>query len=406
MAKKDSIKAKKKKASKNQNFMSYLIIGIMLLSGLYALERGGDSTPVEAAPDIDAYTVAQLFNSSIISTVKNIKPELVAKIDKSIDYSTIRAIENTSAPGLTQVMFEVGNPQLVYTDVLSGTYMLFRFTFDALDENKTGKIKEALDSSIGKGNYNLLLACTGSLPLNVSGPKTDEVYLPCEMGTKIGDNFRIFLLGKTKDSYFAGTIGFASKKVAFGPVVEAEVLNISGILLEGVIASDFSQEAAKNVLTDQIEINPPQIIINASVDNRTLSEIRVLSGVSAEVSGGKTTIKYNSSHANIIQILSRDNLSYDQTAGSIAALLPLSADTGNVTATLTSAGITNITYKKTGIVAVPSEVIINGRTTTIPESNNFKAILKMKTKIADKINLTLSAMQINTQVYVIGGQEM
>jgi hypothetical protein len=405
MAKKDSIKAKKKKASQNQNMMSYLIIGIMLLSGLYALERGGDSAPVESAPDIDAYTVTQLFNSSLISTVKNIAPELVAKIDKAIDYSAIRAVENTSAPGLTQVIFEIGNPQLVYTETLSGTYMLFRFTFDSLDDNKTGKIKEALDSSIGKGNYKLLLACTGSLPLNVSGPKTDEVYLPCEMGTKKGDNFRIFLLGKTKDSYFAGTIGFASKKVAVGPVVEAEVLNLSGILVEGVIQSDFASEAAK-ALSDQIELNSPQLIINASADNRTLSEIRELSGVSAESAGGKTTITFNSSYANIIQILSRENLSYDLMPGSIAALLPLSADTENVTATLFAAGASNMTYRKTGTVAVPSEVIINGRTTTIPENKNFKAILKMKTKIADKVNITLSAMQINTQVYVIGGQEM
>jgi hypothetical protein len=406
MAKKEGKQAKKKKKSQNNNMMAYLIIGVMLLSGLYALQRGDDTPPAEADPEIDSYTVAQLFNSSMISTVKRIKPELIAKIDKAVDYSTITDVKNTSAAGLAQVTFEVGNPQLVYTKTLSGTYMLFRFTFDSVDDNKTAAIKEKLDSSFGKGGYRLLAACVGSLPLNVSGPNTDEVYLPCEIGTKVGDSFRIFLLGKTKDSYFVDSIGFASKKVSVGPVVEAKVLNITSILLEGIIPSDYSTEKIAEVLTNQTEINPPQITINSSIDNETKSALEALTGVSVASSGARTTITYNSSHADIVRILSDANISYDEAAGSIAALLPLSADTRNVTNALEAAGAANLTYQKTGTVSVPSEVIINGRATTIPSSDNFNAILKTETEVGDLINLTLSAMQINTQVYVIGGTEL
>lgn len=410
MATKERKQKNKKTQEKNQQIIIYVVTASMLLSGIYFLsERPNTNQVYVDMPDIDAYKVQQLFNLSMIVSVKEIQPELIAKVDDILDPNTIKQVKNTSISGLKSIVFEVGNP-IFYegysTRYVGGAYMLFKFRFSSIDENETYAVQKTLDQFLGKGNYRLMLGCVGKLPINVSGPWTDEIYLPCDLKTKAGDYFRVIPLAKQKEGYFVGTIGFITKKVAVGPTLEAEVVNVSELLVRGVLGSDYRPNIYELAAEeDRISVIPPTIVFNTTLSNKSLGEISRLDGVKVSHSGNDTKISFNNSHAEIIRLLERDNVSYSLVSGSYAVVLPLDAEIDSVEALLNAGGVTNITYMKVGVVSLPPEVIIDGKVASIPESSRFNALLRMKTQPKDKINVSLTTIRFGEDIYVIDARE-
>ncbi|HDH41385.1 MAG TPA: hypothetical protein ENG12_03150 [Candidatus Altiarchaeales archaeon] len=395
-----------KEGKDSSRFMIYLMIAAMLFSGFYMLRWWGPEEESRSLPSMETYDVRQMGNASILISVRDIETEIVAEINTPISFETIRDIQNTSLDGLKRITLEVGNPVFYESAIEGRTYLLFRFTFDELDDNRTNSVRNILNSKLGTNNYELLRGCMGSLPINISGPGTDRVYFPCGFDTEKDDYFRIFLLKKTKDGLFEGTIGFVEKKIEVGPVIDADVVNITNILAQGVIESDFYPDRLYRINTSDMEILPPRVLINKTVKDEVLEKIDSLPGVDVRAEDNKTIISFNSSHENISRILEIENISYNLETGYLALTLPENASLSFINYTLNEARISNITFEKTGSVSLPEEVIIDGKLVTIPNNDRFNALLKIDTEIGDRVNISLSTLRYGDQIFIMGAGEI
>ncbi len=406
-------KARKPTAKKGvdySRFMIYVTIAAMLFSALYMIEwtppKGGKKGDL---PSMDAYNVKEMLgggNSSIKITVREITGELVAKIKNPLSFETIRNIQNTSIEGLQGITLEVGNP--IFDDSIVGakTYMLFRFKFDEIKDNRTESIENILDTELGDNRYDLLRGCIGNLPTNISGPGSDLVYFPCEFNTKIGDYFRIFLLKKTRDDVFEGTIGFVEKKIAVGPIVQGEVVNITSIIAQGIIISDLNKDMLNRINPINIQITPPAITANETLGDNISGGIKSLQGVEILAGDNKTFIYFNSSHRNITEILDRENINYTLEPGNLAFTVPENTNISLIDYTLNEGGIKNITLEKAGVLSLPGEIVIDDTLATIQNNNRFDAILKIDTGIGERINVSLNTIKYGNQIFIIGAEEI
>ncbi len=404
--KKTRFKAKKKKEnSKVSMIMLYVMVAAMLFSGLYVLKGDTPAQVDDNIPPMDLYLIRQIGNSSIITSVKEIKPEIVVKINTPISFDLIYAVQAISFEGLTNTSFEVGNP-VTYETWVDGTYMFFRFTFKELDENRTTSLKHELNSVLGGQKYELMRACAGVIPSNALGGGIDEIYLPCGFDTKTGDYLKIFLLEKTKDGSFEGTIGFTTKKLVVGPIIEAEILNLTGILSEGIIESDLYFEKLSEINTTELKITLPKIIINQTLDNETIQRINSLEGVVASMPDNKTIISFNASSEDIKEIIGKMELNYSLEPGRLVFTTDEDADIQTINNALTEAGIENISFAKIGSVSTASEVLINNIIAQVPDNNNFNAVLSIGAVLGEKINISLNTIQLGDRIYVIGAEEI
>ncbi len=404
--KKKKLRVKKKKNF--SRFMIYLMMAVMLLSGFYFIGRSPPKREEGSLPSMETYDVRQIPEESNVTVkviTKEIMTELVAKINFPINFETIRNIQNTSLDGLEKTTLEVGNPKFYESAIEGKAYLLFRFTFDEIDDNRTTSVKNILDAELGTNNYNLLGGCIGNLPINISGPGTDRVYFPCEFDTEVDDYFMIFLLKKTRDGLFEGMIGFVRNKIKVGPVIDADVVNITNILAQGFIESDFYPDRLSKINTSDIEIVPPKILINKTVGNETLEEINSLPAVDTLIEDNKTLISFNSSYEDISEILKMENISYNLEEGYLTFTVPESTNVSSMNYTLNESGISNITLKKAGFVSLPDKVIIDDKLVTIPNNERFNAMLNVETEIGDRINVSLSTLRYGEQVFIMGAEE-
>ncbi|MBN2013981.1 MAG: hypothetical protein JW778_02265 [Candidatus Altiarchaeota archaeon] len=405
--------SKQKEGKKGSNILIYVIIGVMLLSALSILflsdrtSSGGESS----FPEVDAYTVEEIFNSTILTSIREVRPELISRITAAVEFDTIEAIQNTSLPGLKEIIIEVGNPQIVenpYTGerFLSGTYLLCRFIFDEVDENQTLTLKKIMDSNVGRGNHDFMRACIGTLPVNISGPGTDTAYIPCSFDTRVGEYFLAFPLMKTKEGFFSGVLGFVSERVPSGQVVNAEAINITGILAQAVIESDFHPEMLSGLQATEVEVMPPRFMVNKTIDNETLERVNRLEGVSASHSDNRTIIYANKSHSGVKEILAAVGVNYSLNPGGIMFTASKESDLMEIGETLKNAGMTNASFSKTGYVILPSKVVISNQVVMVPNNENFSALLKADTEVGDKVNISLNVLQFGEQIYVLGGEQV
>jgi len=402
--KKKKFRVKEKKDS--SKFMIYLMMAAMLFSGFYMIGQNPPKREDRFLPSMETYDVIQVGNTSIVISVKDITTDLIAKLNTPLYFETIRDIQNTSLDGLEKITLEVGNPVFYESAIEGKTYLLFIFTFDELDDNRTDSLKNILNSKLGTNNYELLGGCIGSLPINISGPGTDKVYFPCGFDTEINDYFRIFLLKKTKDGLFEGMTSFVEKKIRVGPIIDANVVNVTDILAQGVIESDFYPDRLYKINIRDIELLSPRVLINKTLEDEILEGITSLQDVDVRTEDNKTIISFNSSHENITKILEMENISYNLETGYLAFTVPENANVSFINYTLKESGISNITLKKVGFVSLPREVIIDGKLGTIPNNDRFNALLKIDTEIGDRINVSLSTLGYGDQIFIMGAEEV
>jgi hypothetical protein len=412
MAKKKKTKTRVKKENKFSRFMIYLMIAAMLFSGLYLVGRSPTVVDESPLPSMEAYDVKQIGNASIVTRVIDMKTDILAKLNTPLDFEIVRGVENTTLEGLGGITLEVGNPLFYtspigeYSAVGGRTYLFFRFTFDRVDDNRTDSIRKMLNSELGTNNYDLFRGCIGRLPVNISGPGSDRVYLLCEPDTELGDYLRIFLLEKRREGLFEGTIGFIEKKIDVGPIVQAEVVNITDILVQGVIESDFHPDRLYEINPVDMEFNPPKIHVNKTLENETLEEINSLPGVDALAEDNKTSISFNASHGNVTEILDRGDISYSLENGYLAFTVPENSDVSFIKNALNESGVSDINLRKVGFLSLPKEVIIEDRLVAIPNNDIFNALLEIDTEINDDINVSLNTLRYGDQVFVMGAEEI
>lgn len=413
MAKKKNkkIEIKSKKQRRREQYILFMILLVaftMLFSTFYFFTSPTERIPGRGEggerPYFQSYDARHIGNMSILVKTEEIKPDLIAISHKSCtNFQTIDWVYNISISGLKDVVCEVANPKTSSYYDICGDFLFFKFIFENIDENTTEKLKNELDNRLDE--YTLKRAYIGILPLNLSGPgtDTDKVYVPGDLETKKGDYAKIFLFQKSSDK---SLIGLEKNTIPVGPVVSAKVINITDIIVQGAIVSDFYPNSIQddiNVITTSIY--SPKILINNTIDNKTIEDISKLTGVNLEIKGNRTEILFNSSLKDIMEILDREKLEYSIEKGFVLLKIPLNSSFEQVKKVLEENSIADIEFNKNGLVKVPNEIMINDNLVTIRDYDKFAVLLNIKTNVSDMINITISTIQIGDQVFVIGGFE-
>jgi len=83
----------------------------------------------------------------------------------------------------------------------------------------------------------------------------------------------------------------------------------------------------------------------------------------------------------------------------------LNSSTGEIEALLTENGVENVTFKKTGLVSMPKEVIVNERLVPINNYLGFGSSFYMDTEVGDEINISLNTITFGEQIIPFGAAE-
>ncbi|HDI72572.1 MAG TPA: hypothetical protein ENF58_00365 [Candidatus Altiarchaeales archaeon] len=410
--KKKRVERKSKEQKRRERYLLFMVLLVaftMLFSGFYFFSSPGERVPTrptreEEEPYFQSYDINPVgSNISILVTADEIKPELIAIVRSScVNFQNIGWVYNISMPGLKDVICEVAGPMRGrYHDLCGRNLLFFKFTFENINENVTEKLRSELDNRLDE--YSLKRAYIGILPVNLSGPGTDRVYIPGHLDVRKGDYARVLLFQKSIDG---SLFGLERKRIPIGPVVSADVVNLTDIMVQGTIASDFYPNTIeRDINVTSIRLQPPKILINETITNETIEEISKLNGVDTEIKDNKTEISFNSSLKDIMEILNREKLEYSLEEGSVLLRIPLNSSVELVTEILKENGIGELKFKKSGSVEIPDEVMINGKPVMIKDYDRFAAILDMETNVGDRINITISTLQFGDQIFVIGGAQ-
>ncbi len=402
--------AKKTKAEKKREqfmyVMAFIVIGTMLFSGLYYYGNsgnGGQTTqPTQEVPYFDSFQANPIpLNSSLIVTVGVVRPEVIAMAKAScINFQQVQWIYNLTDSGLKGVVLTAVNPQKSQYYDLCGSFIYFKFTYDNPPADLSGldaKLRNTL------GDYVLRRTYTGLLPMNLSGPGTDKVYVIGSPDIKTGDKSIILLFQKATDN---SPFALEAKKLVQGPVIEGTVQSIDALLVHGSIVSDFDLRNISTIANmSDASVSPPKVVVNSSLNGSLLDELKSIPAVSVEAQENSTALSYNKSFADIRQILDAANLTYSLVNGSVSLKLPANYSIPKAKQVLAAAGISGAEFRKDGFLKVPSDVLIDGTVATVDGSDKFNAALNTSTNVGDTVNITLTALQFGDQVYIVGGQQ-
>ncbi len=412
MAKKGDrdLKAQKKtKQGKKQTYnfiIGMVVIVTMVVSGLYYL--GSQDNVVSQAPPEDnvsfnAYNINQLaLNESV--TVKYYQPlmELVAlPKEQCISSQAIGWVYNTSVPGMRSVLLDAVDYGRDSAGDICGNFLFFKFEFDAINDTTIAELNTQLANRLG--DYTLKRSYIGLLPVNLSGPGTDKVYVIGSTDTTVGDSAEILLFQKTTDgSLFA----LERNRIVEGPRVAATVLALTDTLVSGSVPGDYApDQIEKRINVTSSRLTPAKFSVNGTLDNKTINALSALKGVSVDNIGNNTDISFNASMSSVKSILDGNNLSYSLEEGSVMLQLPLNTSLLAIQQAAGAGGITGLKINKAGNVKVPGTVSINGTIATVENSDNFSAALNTDTMVGDRINITLSVLQFGDQVFIVGGSQ-
>ena len=303
-----------------------------------------------------------------------------------MDAQTISDMLNKSIDGVVSISYEEG---------ISDSIPIYQiFIFKTIKSQSISIVTKNIKEAIGREfAYTLLKGCTGELPINVSG--MSEVYVISNLDTESGDYLRVNLFKRTNNQTQTDLIGIEQKKIPKGPVVSANVINLTAIVVYGYIENNFDLDAIKNSIEDMSDIHfiQPRITAEAdSISEEILTELNNLTGVDAYISDNKTRISFNQSLDEIFDVLESENITHSFESGELAFHVPAGANITEIKNTLTENSINNIELIKEGFVSVPNEVVLNDRVIQMPDNDHFGAILDIDTEIGDAIEIDLMTM--------------
>ena len=400
---------KSSKEGKNNVFifvMAMVVIVSMLGSALYYFssrdEQAAQTSPEENLP-FNSYGINQIpVNSSITVTADQAMLELVA-IPKAQCISTqaIGWVYNTTVPGMSSDKLDAVNPGKDSAGDLCGNFLFFKFTFSAIDDSTVANLNSQLLNRLG--DYTLKRSYVGVLPVNLSGPGTNRIYVIGSTDITKGDVAEVLLFQKTTD----GTVfALERNRIVQGPNVSATVSELTDIMVRGTVAGNYALEnMQRKINITNSRLTPAMFVVNGTLDNKTLTELSSFTGISVEKTENQTTISYNASMEKAEGILKEKNMTYSRGDGSVILQIPLNTSVSVIQQAVKAGGITNPEIKKVGLLKVPELVRIGNQTVTVENSDKFNAVLNIDTNAGDRINLTLSTMQFGDQVFVLGGTQ-
>jgi len=385
----------------------YVVAITMLFSAFHyftSTPRPSTQIPEMEEPYIDKFSAVQIGDSPILLRVNSRTDNLIALIKSSISYETIKRIYNISLPSLNSVVFRVGNPRInppyVYE---TSTFMFFQFDLDSINEDITNKLIDKLESEFGKEGFTLYGECVANLTEDMDILEMDNVHVLCRPDTKDGSYIRAIVFKINRHGIISDVIGFESERIPEGPVVSADVLNITDFLIDGSFISmnfDFIERLSERA---NISIDYPRFVINSTIENTTFAKLEKLRGVSVEIKENVTMIKYNNSFDEIQSVLTDHE--YLILPGKISIMTSVD-NVDEALGALNDSGIVNVSLKKVGYVRVPRSVIIDHRIVKINSSDNLRAILSPTTEVNDKINVTLTAIRNGDKTIVLGATQI
>ena len=413
MAKKTNSNQKpQKKNSKQRNLkififiMAMVVIVSMLGSSLYYFgsqdQQAVQTTPEENLP-FNSYGINQIpVNSSITVTADQAMLELVA-IPKAQCISTqaIGWVYNTTVPGMSSVMLDAVNPGKDSAGDLCGNFLFFKFTFSAINDSTIANLNAQLLNRLG--DYTLKRSYVGILPVNLSGPGTDRIYVIGSTDVSKGDIAEVLLFQKTTDgSVFA----LERNRIVQGPTVSATVSELTDIMVRGTVAGNYDLEnMQRKINITNSRLTPAMFVVNGTIDNKTLTQLSSFTGVTVEKTENQTTISYNASMEKAESLLKENNITYSRGDGNVILQIRLNTSLSDIQQAVKAGGVTNPEIKKVGLLKVPELVRIGNQTVTVENSDKFNAVVNIGTNVGDKINVTLSTMQFGDQVFVLGGTQ-
>jgi len=408
MAKKTKKEVQTERKQKFMVFMMFLVAATMLFSGVYYINIGGRGTPGEEEDVtaklalIEQYTLEPLGNASVLVEVTNISSDLIAIPNTQCLYlDNIIEIRNSSIDGVGSISCEVAN---LVSDprysIICGSYIMFKFRIEGNYSDVTGGIRNKLEGALNE--YSLRKGYLGKLPANILG--SGEIYVVGGEKTEKGDYVRIFIFSKELIAGGTGLLGLEERNIPKGPRFPATVVNLTGISVSGIIPGEFNPRAiVEGLELNETEFNSkmPEFRVNGTLPKESLDLI----DADVQEMENKTTIRFNSSREEIEEILKEENLSYSLEPGAVFFPVPLNSSTGEIEALLTENGVENVTFKKTGLVSMPKEVIVNERLVPINNYLGFGSSFYMDTEVGDEINISLNTITFGEQIIPFGAAE-
>lgn len=392
---------------RRRNFIiSMIVVVTMLVSGLYYLASTDFSlrqnTEYSAKkPEYNGYSVniVDAGNRRIIAKVESILPEYVAMpTTRCLSYQVIEWVQNISINGVGKPVLEAANPVESGENICGEMFIFFRFPVYSTSNETEKALRQQLENRLGsyflKKVYSGTINTTGLEPLklNIVGSTTVDAGDSVEVLVFMTQDNRVFALEK--------------KRVYFGPTVPATVLSENALIAEAVVGGDFNlSRVEENITVLSKRIHPPVITINTSLDSETTEKIRNLSGVAVTNTTNTTEIEFNSSLAEIKSILELRNTTYDIVKGRAGFQIPLNFTVEAIKSTLADAGFSDIEVRKSASIELPDEVFFGEDAVAIQNNKNFSALIELKSKTGDRINVTLSAIRFADQYFIAGAQE-
>ncbi|HIE34086.1 MAG TPA: hypothetical protein EYP86_02980 [Candidatus Altiarchaeales archaeon] len=400
---------KRRKAKKPGNIGKYLILIIivtMLLSVFYytTMTRFPEELPAtnNQRPAIDGFKIVNVLKSVRISVTSRTGDLVVLVENNALGYDTINRIKNSSISGVKDIIFSIGNPS-TGEDYFTGSLIYIRFITDSINDNITRDIRGILDSNLGK-NYVLYRGHNGKLPSAIGG--IENTYILGKSDTQVGDVLRAITFEIDRGGISHEFISIEQKKIPSGPIVGAEISNITAIHVTGSFISASLEGIAEKINLTDFNIIKAIILVNSIIGNQATERLNSLQDTGIDFSENRTLIYYIKSLSEIESILNEEGLNYSLIAGSIEFKVSPNSSIENISKILNDVGVRNVTMYKEGTVIVPDEVIIDNQLIQVNNYKNLKAILKLESIAGQTIDVELNISSLGSIVLVLNAKEV
>jgi hypothetical protein len=306
-------------SKKFRNFMIMFIGVIMVLSALEVFLNRAQN--VESPEDESLkwntvkYESVQLGQSSALTQIVAATDQYKLRPNQPnrLDSQDVSGVFESNISGVSSIVLESGPDD-----------MMFNIRTDG--RNVSDEVKKRIRLP---GGYLLFRVYMGSTPyggINVAGEDL-----------KVGDYVRVLLMQRTSGAK-SDVIGFAQKKVAVGPLVNATVSALEAYAIEGV-----------------------------SYGNVTAAELS------------------SALNATGVNVTADDSLG----AGARAVYLkvPMPSDIVHVRDVLAGFGVSNVSASVMGYSKVPDEMIVGGEDFMIPDSARMPTILNQDARVNDTVRV-------------------
>ncbi|MFH1721125.1 MAG: hypothetical protein ABH950_00820 [Candidatus Altiarchaeota archaeon] len=373
----------------------YFISAIMLLS---AFSYFAGNTPVPPPSDdlgdysVRQYQVDQVGNSTMLAkiTEKTLK-YLVIPDDRELSRMNAEVIESFIQANFTDVS-EVK---------AEATNSFFIYTLVAERELNESLLKEEIGKRIR--GYRLYRGFNGELQFPINS--IQNAYVIGETELELGDTVSVILFSREDEFGGIGLIGFPRGKVEKGPVITAEVVNVSGHYLAGTYPDPSMTDELEKI--ENISLIEPVIFIPSLISAPLGSELQANYSASIVVTEeNETEISSKEKLLEIQDYLDELGIDFELREGEVELFVPLETNLSEVLDQFVELGVTVTEESKIGSIKVAQLVLLENRLVSIRDYESFPASLRKETEIGDQIKVELQYLQLGEQILPYGATQI